>query len=280
MRTLSCPQCGAQRLARSAACVVCGHSFPTQRRATQPTPTRELRRGRTGVSIPAEMDEADREHLARLIREVRQGHRSPAGTHPASREEEEDDILRDFLAEIFAINRRVIEQKGETDREGLTTLYTAKSFASPEAMGRATRAVRQLLETNRRIAEEMQRAQQRTKGRIEASPWSALDKTLFWREFSGGFAAKFQLRSAILETQQLWADATAEAYEFALCHSEQLRFEGKTVRASDPETGREFIEKLRRARNFRDEFRNAAAQIAQEQSSLPMEWKEADPTAR
>ncbi|HVB33659.1 MAG TPA: hypothetical protein VNJ52_04690 [Patescibacteria group bacterium] len=220
---------------------------------------------------------ADGERIARLAREAAQGYSRPRGTPTASCQEQEDDILRGFLSRILEINRRVIEQNHQVDKEALAALYTARSFSSPEAMGRATRAVRELLQVNRRVAKDMQRALRDVKGQIESAKLSSLEKALFWREVAEGFATKFQPRSEILEMQQMWAETTTETYEFALCHSDQLRFEGKTVRASSGEVGREFIEKLKRAKHCRDEFRAAAARVHQKEAAVLSELGVAKP---
>jgi hypothetical protein len=224
------------------------------------------------------MEAADGARIARLAREAVQGYSRPAGKAPACREEEEDDIFRDFLSSMLEINRQIGRQKDQVDSEALATLYTAKSFATPEAMGRATRAVRELLQTNRRVAGQMERALGHAKSRVESSKWTSLEKALFWREFAEGFATKFQLRSELLEVQRVWTEATSEAYEFALCHSQQLHFEGKTVRASNREVGRGFIEKLKRARVSREDFRRAAAEIQEERAAVLAKWDIAEPS--
>ncbi|HVC00104.1 MAG TPA: hypothetical protein VNJ12_12340 [Candidatus Dormibacteraeota bacterium] len=217
--------------------------------------------------------------IARLVREAAQGNPHPARTLPAGRDREEDDILRDFLALLFDINRKVNEQSKETDKEALAALYTARSFLSPETMGRATRAVRELFQINRRVAAEMRIALDGVKGRIEGAQWSEGEKTLFWREFRQGFAAQFRLRSELFETQEMWARATSEVYEFALCHSDELRFEGKTVRASSREVGRQFVGKLKHAKHCREEFRAAAARLHEEQVTLMIQRGVAAPPA-
>lgn len=222
---------------------------------------------------------SENERMARLVREAARGYSRPAGKHPASREQEEDDILRDFLCRIFETDRKVRQEGQQTDKEALVTLYTARSFSSPEAMGRATGAVRELLQINRRVAAGLQMALGQVKGRIEAARWSDRDKVRFWREFAEGFESKFQFRFEVLESQELWAKATAEAYEFVLCHSDQLRFEGKAVHATSRETGREFIEKLKRAKRCREEFRAAAARFYKAQNAALVHWDVPTPPA-
>lgn len=267
-----CPQCGAESSGRAAECSSCGRPLPALR-ASQAgaSPGKSRGNGRARLAkkpAPKLPERADRERFARLAREAAQGDSRPRRKASASCEEQEDEILRGFLSRVMEINSRVVRQNVQTDKEALAALYTAKSFSSPEAMGRATRAVRQLLQINGRVAEEMQRALRDVKGQIESAKMTSLEKALFWREVTEGFASQFQPRSEILQMQKMWAEATTEVYEYALCHSEQLHFEGKTVRASSREVGREFIEKLKLAKSCREEFRSAAARVHQEQAAF------------
>lgn len=220
----------------------------------------------TNVSRAQTRDD-DRERIARLLREAFGSHSPVSAAAHEPRESEEDQIFRELFSRVLEGNRSVIQQVGQIDREALVTLYTSKSFSSPEAMGRATRAVRQLLQINRRAAAELLRAIRGVKGQIRATHWSERDKEQGWKEIQEAFAAKFGIRSGILKAQRKWAAATVQVYELALAHSHELRFEGKIVRTTDPELGREFGARLRLAKQHRNEFRTAMGQHQKERSS-------------
>lgn len=267
-----CPECGTHNVERAPACAGCGcpltPPFTASRQPDPPAGAGRSRRSELETLTPVPSDASERERMTRLVREASGGCSRSAQSLPSGREQEEDDILRDFLSLVFEINRQVTREGGQSDKQALASLYTARSFSSPEAMGRATRAVRELFQVNRRVATGVQKAFDRAKRQVKAAKWSDEDKLLFWSEFTEGFAAKFQLRSVVLESQREWVESTAEVYEFALCHSDELRFEGKTVRASNREIGREFVAKVRHAKHCRDEFRAAAARYHRAQASV------------
>jgi hypothetical protein len=116
--------------------------------------------------------------------------------------------------------------------------------------------------------------------RIEGADWAFAEKTRFWKEIASGFAAKFELRSEILDKQTAWSDATIDLYEFVLCHNEDLSFEGKAVRTSDREVGEEFVRRLKQAKQCRDSFRAAAVRNEEIQAGLLTEWGTADSRTR
>jgi len=214
------------------------------------------------------------------MREAKNGYTRRGRRKPTSRQEQEDDIFRELVAGVFEVNRRIKSQKSEIDHEALAALYTARSFSSPEAMGRTTAAIRQLLQANRRIAGEIERVLTRIRGRVEACDWSPAEKTRFWKEIAHGFAAKFELRTEILGKQTAWSEATIDLYEYVLCHSEELSFDGKAVRTSDRDTGEEFVRRLKLAKQCRDAFRAAAARNEEIQAGLLTEWGTADSRMR
>ena len=282
-----CPHCGAESPERAAACIFCGEPFEPMETfgsedADEPPPPAERKVvvRKAVASAPAAGRDADDERLARLIREAKKGYSQPAGRKPANRQEQEDDIFRELLASVFEINRRIKRQKTEIDRESLAALYTARSFSSPEAMGRTTAALRQLLEANRRIAGEMERALARIQSRVETAAWSRVDKIRFWRQIADGFAVKFKLRSEILEKQAAWTETSVDLYEFVLAHNEELSFEGRAVRSSVRETGEEFVCRLKLAKRSRDAFRAAASRNEEIQAGLLTEWGTADSRSR
>jgi hypothetical protein len=278
-----CPRCAARSHERALECAFCGHSFAPRQLVEEEAPP-EPPSSRKSAGFTARPGKAghssDEERLARLMREVQGGYVGRGNRAPSSRGEQEDDILRELLAGVLDVNRRIKHQKSEVDREALGGLYTARSFSSPEAMGRTTAAIRQLLHANQRIAGEIERVLTRIRGRVEAAGWSPTDKVRFWREIANGFAAKFKLRSEILEKQTVWSEATIDLYEFVLCNSEELSFEGKAVRTSDRSTGEEFVRRLKRAKQSRDAFRAAAARNEEIQAGLLTEWGTADSRTR
>lgn len=280
---MDCPRCAAKCHEGALTCAFCGHSFASRLSPEEDVPS-EPPGSRKTAARSARSETAghgsDEERLARLMREVKNGYARRGRRKPSSRQEQEDDILRDLVAGVLDVNRRIKQQKSEVDREALGALYTARSFSSPEAMGRTTAAIRQLLHANRRIAGEIERVLTRIRGRVEASDWSPTDKIRFWREIANGFAAKFELRSEILDKQTAWSEATIDLYEFVLCHSEELSFEGKAVRTSDRATGEEFVRRLKRAKQSRDAFRAAAARNEEIQAGLLTEWGTADSRMR
>ena len=278
-----CPRCAAENPERAPECAFCGHCFHSSQLLEEDAPADPP--GTTQSTNSAARSEKtghgpDEERLTRLMREARNGYTRHGQGKPSNRREEEDDIFRELVAGVFEVNRRIKSQKSEIDHDTLAALYTARSFASPEAMGRTTAAIRQLLHANHRIAGEIERVLARIRGRIEAAAWSATEKIRFWQEIANGFAAKFQLRSEILDKQTAWSDATIDLYEFVLCHSEELSFEGKAVRTSDRETGEEFVRRLKRAKQSRDAFRAAAARNEEIQAGLLTEWGTADSRIR
>ncbi|HEV2386767.1 MAG TPA: hypothetical protein VGS20_05870 [Candidatus Acidoferrales bacterium] len=224
------------------------------------------------VAPEAPNSTAEDERIVRLVRQAAAGRTRERGETPASRRDEEDDIFRDMLAGVFAMNRRIASRRAEPDRGGLQQLYTADSFSSPEKMGRATRAVRQLLEDNRSIAREMQAIVTQVKARVEAARWPEPDKGKFLAEVDEGFAAKYRIRARILDALRRWSEATADLYELVLAHNDTLQFDGKTVRARGRETGSEFMQKLETAKRCRDEFQQAAAQLHSAQADLFKQW--------
>lgn len=243
-----CPSCRSENERLAGTCASCGRRLPD----------------------PPLSEDAIR--VARLVREAARGVSPPREGRPATREREEDDILRSLLSSLFQINRKAKERLREIDRGSLAALYTAKSFSSPESLARATRAVRQLLRANERVAEEMRQVLRRTRQRVESRAWAPAEKRAFWREAEEGFAAKFQFRSDAMEKQRAWTEATVDVYEFVLCHSEELRFDGKTARAGNREIGQQFIDKLKRAKQCREVFRAASGRIHREQSILLGQW--------
>jgi hypothetical protein len=277
-----CPRCAAENPKRAIECTLCGYSFHLsqlpQEDAADPPSTSPSTPSTARAGAPAHRLHEDR--LARLMREARDGYTRQGRGKPTNRRDQEDDILRELVAGVFEINRRIKRQKGEIDHESLAALYTARSFASPEAMGRTTAAIHQLLDANRRIAGEIERVLARIRGRVEAADWTFGEKTRFWREIASGFAAKFELRTEILEKQKAWSDTTIDLYEFVLCHSDDLSFEGKAVRTSDREAGEEFVRRLKQAKQCRDVFRAAAARNEEIQAGLLTEWGTADSRIR
>lgn len=260
-----CPQCGAENPGGAFDCNCCGRSLISRRRlATESSregtaancreESRATAMGMTGLSKheqsgPAHPDDRNRP--------------SSAKSRTQTREEDQEDVFRELYAEVVAINHRIKRQKSDVDTEALSGLYTARSFATPEAMGRTTGAIRQMLRTNRRLAVELERALERIKSRVESAHWSRDDKVRFWGKITGGFLARFRMRPAILEKQERWTEATVGLYEFVLAHSEQLSFEGKTVQATDRETGEEFVRLLKRAKQCRNAFRAAAETVSE-----------------
>lgn len=280
---MQCPRCTAENPERAARCAFCGHGFRRRRhledepltgQREDPIASLETWIGGHGSNAGGQ------DRLARLMREVQSGYKRSNGQKAESRRDQEDEIFRDLVSGVFEVNRRIKRQKREMDCESLASLYTARSFSSPEAMGRVAGAIRQLLAANRRIAGEIERVLSRIRARIQDMEWTVSEKTRFWQEIANGFAAKFELRSEILEKQTTWSEATIELYEFVLCHSEQLSFEGKSVRACDRETGVEFVRRLKRAKRFRDAFRAAAARNEEIQAGLLTEWGTADSRIR
>ena len=277
-----CPRCGAKCHERALECAFCGHSFAPRLPVEEDAPPEPpgSRKSASSTARRRAQHGSDEERLARLMREVKNGCADRGNRRPSSRQEREDNILRELLAGVLDVNRRIKHQKSEVDREALGALYTARSFSSPEAMGRTTAAIRQLLHANQRIAGEIERVLTRIRGRVEAANWSPADKVRFWGEIASGFAAKFELRSEILEKQTVWSEATIDLYEFVLCHSEELSFEGKAVRTSDRTTGEEFVRRLKHAKQRRDAFRAAAARNEEIQVGLLTEWGTADSRTR
>jgi hypothetical protein len=277
-----CPRCAAENPKRAIECTLCGYCFHLsqlpQEDAADPPSTSPSTPSTARPGAAARRLHEDR--LARLMREARDGYTRQGRGKPTDRRDQEDDILRELVAGVFEINRRIKRQKGEIDHESLAALYTARSFASPEAMGRTTAAIHQLLDANRRIAGEIERVLARIRGRVEAADWTFGEKTRFWREIASGFTAKFELRTEILEKQKAWSDTTIDLYEFVLCHSDELSFEGKAVRTSDREAGEEFVRRLKQAKQCRDVFRAAAARNEEIQAGLLTEWGTADSRIR
>jgi hypothetical protein len=277
-----CPRCAAENPERALECALCGHSLESSSSVEEdaadppdtPPSTRPVARPEKAGHSPNE------ERLMRLMREAKDGYTPGDRGKFSNREEQEDDILRELVAGVLEVNRRIKRQKSDVDHEALAALYTARSFATPEAMGRTTAAIRQLLHANRRIAGEIERVLARVRGRVEAAEWNFVEKTRFWQEIASGFTAKFQLRSEILDKQTAWSDATIDLYEFVLSHSDELSFEGKSVRTSGRETGEEFVRRLKNAKQCRDAFRAAAARNEEIQAGLLTEWGIADSRIR
>jgi hypothetical protein len=253
-----CSRCGAENPVRAAGCIYCGEPLASRRMP-------EAGRRETTDSREDEPPRAGR-GMAGSFRNGRTAHKNPdvasrsfqtTNAGPERPLDEEEDLFRELFAEVVEINRRIKRQKSGIDAEALSGLYTARSFSTPEAMGRTTGAIRQLLGTNQRLAAELERALERIKNRVESACWSRADKMRFWNKIADGFLARFRMRPAILEKQARWTEATVELYEFVLAHSDELSFEGKTVQTSDRETGEEFVRRLRQAKRFRDAFRTA-----------------------
>jgi hypothetical protein len=237
---------------------------------------------RTGAAIAPEVAKTglvrggsavtDDSRVARLLREVAQGYSPPARRARPTREEEEDNIFRDLLADSFEISRRMQRQRSGLDLEALRWLYTARSFSSPEELGRTTRALRVLLDSNLRAASQMRRAVARVKGRIEATAWTSEEKQQFWKDVTEGFTNRFQIREELLDRQREWTEATIELYEFVLANSEGLVFEGRRVRSREEDTGQEFLRLLDHARGCREGLRRDAAEADAEHESLLEKW--------
>jgi hypothetical protein len=142
-----CPRCAAENPERALECALCGNSLhrsqlPEEDAADPPSTSPSAP---TTARPQAAGHRPHEDRLARVMREVRNGYTRHGGGKPPNHREEEDDILRELVAGVFDVNRRIKRQKSEIDHESLAALYTARSFASPEAMGRTTAAVRQLL---------------------------------------------------------------------------------------------------------------------------------------
>lgn len=260
-----CSRCGAENPVRAAGCIYCGEPLVSRR-----MPETGLQRATTD----SRQDEPARagRGMARPFRRGQTGHTNPdvasrslqaTNAAPEKPLDEEEDLFRELFAEVVEINRRIKRQKSSIDAEALSGLYTARSFSSPEAMGRTTGAIRQLLRTNQRLAAELERALERIKTRVESAHWSRADKMRFWNKIADGFLARFRMRPGILEKQERWTEATVDLYEFVLGHSDELSFEGKTVQTSHRETGEEFVRRLRQAKRFRDAFRAATETLGE-----------------
>lgn len=278
-----CPRCAAENPERAPECAFCHrsfHSFQLSEEESAADPPAMSPSATFAARPESAGHRADEDRLARLMRKARNGYTRHDKGKPSNRREQEDDIFRDLVAGVFDVNRRIKRQKGEVDHEALAALYTARSFASPESMGRTVAAIRQLLHANRRIAGEIERVLARIRGRVEAADWTFAEKTRFWLEIANGFAAKFELRAEILDKQTAWSEATIDLYEFVLCHREELSFEGKSVRTSDRETGEEFVRRLKQAKQCRDAFRAAAVRNEEIQAGLLTEWGIADSRIR
>lgn len=258
-----CPQCGARNPERVASCIFCDEPLTlreekqpkTAPRSAIPEPD-ELTPGPAHLGSDSSAEGPDRvkfhEHPSPAVE-------ADAGNPP----EEEEDVFRELFSEVVEINRRIKLQKSGLDVETLAGLYTARSFSTPEAMGRTTAAIRQLLRTNQHLAGELERTLERIKARVRTANWSRMEKRRFWNGIADGFLARFKLRPAILEKQTRWTEATIDLYEFVLAHSDELSFEGKSVRTSDRQTGEEFVRLLRLAKQYRDAFRAATDRIGE-----------------
>lgn len=260
-----CSRCGAENPVRAAGCIYCGEPLvarrmkghgaeQTERDSREDEPP-GAGQGMAGSSRPGRTAHRSSRSASRSLQTTDAGPERPL--------DEEEDLFRELFAEVVEINRRIKRQKSDIDVEALSGLYTARSFSTPEAMGRTTGAIRQLLRTNQRLAAELERALERIKTRVESAHWSRTDKMRFWNKIADGFLARFRMRPAILEKQQRWTEATVDLYEFVLAHSDELNFEGKTVQTSNRETGDEFVLRLRRAKQFRDAYRAATETLGE-----------------
>lgn len=266
-----CLRCGAKNPGRAASCGYCGQSLSSQRDEDS-----ELGFDRASLQENKELPNPEQRTVASQRRRLNRGtEQQTQSSFPPKKTanrtgkplEEEEDIFRDLFAKVVEINRRIKEQKRDIDVEALSGLYTARSFATPEAMGRTTGAIRHLLQTNQRLAGELDRALEGIKARVETANWNRADKLRFWSKIADGFLNRFRLRPELLAKQEQWTRETVDLYEFVLAHSDELSFKGKLVQASDCETGEEFVRRLRRAKRCRDAFRSAAGRISELRAS-------------
>lgn len=258
-----CPQCGARNPECVANCIFCDEPLALPERKQAETAPRSATAEPDELTYGPEQLQGDAPAEGR-DGETSHAHRSPTvEARAGDPSEEEEDVFRELFAEVVEINRRIKRQKSEIDHETLAGLYTARSFSTPEAMGRTTAAIRQLLRTNQHLAGELERALGRIKARVRTANWSQVEKRRFWNEIADGFLTRFKLRPAILEKQTRWTEATIDLYEFVLAHSDELSFEGKSVRTSERDTGEEFVRRLRLAKQYRDAFRAATDRIGE-----------------
>lgn len=299
---MECPRCSANCCEQEGRCPTCGEPLASPLQAAdsgaadvflQENPADAIGSAEKGTMTEHETSSARAipessaspaasfdSRFAELVRMVA-GADSPSGaaSEPTLTLGEQAIGLREFLAEIVRISRQTAQERSSPELKPVGALYTARSFSSPEEMGRSIRAIRLFLHINERAAAQFEYALARIRGRIEATHWEKPETRKFWVAVERLFTESLLERSQLLDLQKQWTEASVDLYEFVLTHADRLIFEGRLVRSRDHESGRDFLQKLHLAKQCRDIFRRQSAKISEISTSLAQKWV-ADRSAR
>ena len=210
-------------------------------------------------------------HTPRAGKTPQQIVREAAGTKPVDNsipDSKVDRLLRDFLADMLAVRK-----KHDADAAPLTpvlsNLYSAESFSSRKQMEDAIAAVRKLVEVDGEITDKLQHAPQDFQARLDRAGLSPADREGAMRGFQQGFGDSGALTQyhEVRASEEKWADATVDLYNFALQHASRIKASGGKIVIADKAVLRDFNVKLKNSGDLRDKMAAANQHLVEIQAA-------------
>jgi hypothetical protein len=189
------------------------------------------------------------QHVAGLMKEA-------AGTKPMSSAGPNiDNLIREMLRMVLD-DRKVLDQESTPFEPSLSKIYSAESFANPDAIRGMIDAVHGIAAVDARYSKKLESIPDRMQTYVDASTMSDSDK----KDFIAGVRSSYgnekaiQIRRQAMEAEQKWEAESVGLYEFALKNMSKIRARGEGLIIADRHVRNEFNARLETAEKLRDEI--------------------------
>jgi hypothetical protein len=195
------------------------------------------------VSSPDEIHK----RLATLAKEA-------TGQKPVGKNQDEyDDILRGFFADIKKFNDDYHAEIAAADNSALKSLYTASSFSNDANISKTIEQLQAVRDLDEKHA-SMEPIIQKTKERLFASSMSESAKQEFWNGFESSLQKSLQPREEVNAKEHAWLTDSINLYQFMQANEKSFHVKNNKVLFTGDSLLSAFNEKIGKADAERKDF--------------------------
>jgi hypothetical protein len=215
-----------------------------------------------GVLLPAATHQKTLSSLPKkqMLREM-------AGTDPLDPNLTVNDAsaanaIRQVFAEIRQF-RQAYNTKYAALKPSLNAVCTTRSFASRQDMMRTRDAVSTRLELDRSVSDFLQKFPKFVANKFDQANLPITQRKQYEDGFNASFANSefLSARSDMMQSEDSWASATLDLYNFALQHQQQISVGGGKVRIAGDALFLEFNRKLQASESLHRDFAAKNARV-------------------
>lgn len=156
-------------------------------------------------------------------------------------------LIRDYFKQVRDLNVNYRQQVADLNISQLPKIYSAETFASPDAMRQAQSEIVSIWKVDSDQEENLRALQQKMRDQINSGNWSDLQKKAFTEGFDTGAGRVVALREPMVATEKDWVDAANDLYQYAMDNASSIEVHDGRIGINDADIRDTFNQKMHAA---------------------------------